>query len=175
VLAQVSDVPEDEVVDGIDEAVRHRVILEVPGVTDRYTFAHALIRETLYKELTTSRRLRLHRRIGLVLEGLRDDHSDAHLGELAYHFTEAAGLGDAEQAIAYSTRAAQRAMSQLAYEEAVRLYEMALQALEGSERPSAGELAPVLTALHAAQQAAGDDDAAAATWARLHASDGGAG
>ncbi len=38
-----------------------RVIAELPNVTEQYWFSHALIRETLYEELSTTRRVRLHR------------------------------------------------------------------------------------------------------------------
>jgi hypothetical protein len=42
--------------------VRARLIAET-GVLDAYRFAHALVRETLYTEVNTSKRVRLHRRI----------------------------------------------------------------------------------------------------------------
>ena len=41
-----------------------------PGV-DRFAFAHALVREALYESQSTSRRVRLHRRIGEALEADR--------------------------------------------------------------------------------------------------------
>ena len=47
-----------------------RVIAELPRATDQYWFSHALIRETLYEELSTTRRVRLHRQIGEALEEL---------------------------------------------------------------------------------------------------------
>ena len=52
---------------------------------DRFAFAHALVRETLYEGQSTSRRVRLHRRIG---EALRGAAGDANPAELAYHFHE---------------------------------------------------------------------------------------
>ena len=45
-----------------------------------YEFTHALIRQTLYDELSTPRRVLLHRQIGEALEALYGDRASAHLG-----------------------------------------------------------------------------------------------
>ena len=91
--------------DALDEAVAARVLAEVPGAVGRYSFSHALIRQTLYDELTTTRRVRLHRRIGEVLETQYGANAEPHLAELAYHFFQAAPGGDVDKAIHYSVRA----------------------------------------------------------------------
>ena len=72
VLAQAEEgrMTGDRLVEVLEEAVGARVIAEVPNQIDRYSFSHALIRETLYEELSTARRVRLHRQIGDVLEEL---------------------------------------------------------------------------------------------------------
>ncbi|MDP9180708.1 MAG: protein kinase [Chloroflexota bacterium] len=117
----------DRLIEVLEEAVAARVITEVPGRIDWYSFAHALIRETLYEELSTTRRVRLHRQIGEALEEL---DAEGNLPQLAYHFAEAAPGGDVEKAVDYAERAAERATSQVAYEEAAAQYERALLALE---------------------------------------------
>jgi predicted ATPase len=114
----------------LDEASAARVITEVPHVVEQYHFVHALIRETLYDEISIARRVRFHRRIGDVLEKIYANSIDSHLTELAHHFFQAAPSGDASKAIDYSTRAAQRANSQLAYEEAAIHYEHARMFIE---------------------------------------------
>src|SRR5262249_53555744 len=116
-LEQLCDLSGDRLLEVLDEALAARVIVEVPRELDRYGFAHALIRETLYAELSTTRRVRLHRRIGEVLEGLYRDHPEPHLAELAYHFAEAAQAGDAAKAIDYAIRAGHRAAAMMAHEE----------------------------------------------------------
>ena len=45
-----------------------RVIEELPQAVGRYQFSHALIQETLSKELTLTRRVRLHARIAETLD-----------------------------------------------------------------------------------------------------------
>jgi tetratricopeptide (TPR) repeat protein len=129
-LERLSEVSSDELLDILDEAVAARLLTSVPGAPARLRFAHALIRETLYDQLTTVRRGQLHRRAGEALESLYELGPEPHLAELAYHFFEAAPGGDVDKALAYARRAADRALDLLAYEEAARFYELALQALE---------------------------------------------
>ena len=129
-LERLSHLSEDRLLEVLDEAVAARVINEVPRSAGRYSFSHALIRETLYSELTTNRRVRLHRQVGEVLETLYVPSPEAHLAELAYHFFEAAQGGDVDKAIDYAVRAGDRATALMAHEEAARQYEVGLQALE---------------------------------------------
>jgi len=128
VLAQAEEgrMTGDRLIEVLEEAVAARVITEVPNRLDWYSFAHALIRETLYEELSTARRVRAHRQVGEVLE----NDVEAHLSQLAYHFAEAAQGGEVDKAIEYSKRAGERALEQLAYEEAAGHYDRALQVLE---------------------------------------------
>ena len=117
----------------LEEAAERRIIEEEAGPPGRYAFAHALIRETLYASLSGPRRVGLHRRIGAILEERHAGDPDPPLGELAYHFVEAAEPGAAAKAVDYSARAGRRALAALAYEEAARHFTLALEALELSE------------------------------------------
>jgi tetratricopeptide (TPR) repeat protein len=131
-VAALEEFTEDQLIEALDEAVRARLVEESPASKGRLTFVHALIRETLYGELTSSRRVRLHRRIGEALERLAGDRPNPPLADLAYHFVQAASAGVADKAIDYATRAGDRAADMQGYEEATRFYEMALQSLEFS-------------------------------------------
>lgn len=130
VLERIDPVGEEKILELLEEALGARVILEVINHPGQYRFSHALVRETLYEELNTTRKVRLHRRTGEVLEEIYGDSPDRALPELAYHFFESASAGDVEKAIDYSVRAANRAVAQLAHEEAVLHFDRALQALE---------------------------------------------
>jgi tetratricopeptide (TPR) repeat protein len=103
-----------------------RVVADAPGSPGRLRFGHVLIRDTLYDELTAARRLRLHQRAGEALEAIHGADLGPHLAELAHHYLAAAPAGRADKAVEYARRAGDRAGSQLAYEEAMRLYERAL-------------------------------------------------
>jgi len=129
VLQAVTDFPEDRLLDVIDEAQSSRVIQEAPGTVDGYTFSHALIRETLYGELTASRRVRLHRKVAEALEALMKPGQEP-LADLAYHYVQAASSKDVEKAVTFAARAAEAAAARFAIEDAGRFYGMALQALD---------------------------------------------
>ena len=66
-LARVAGIGEDEIVDHVDVALQARLLHEGDAVGS-LSFAHALVRQTLLEELSTTRRVRLHRAIGEGLE-----------------------------------------------------------------------------------------------------------
>jgi class 3 adenylate cyclase/tetratricopeptide (TPR) repeat protein len=134
-VGDVSGTDVDRVLDTLDEAITAGVVSEVPGRHDRFEFTHALVRDALYDELSISRRVRMHQRIGDAIERLHAADLDPHLGELAYHFSQAAVAGVADKAIDYARRAGDRAMAGVAYEEAVRLFDIALDTAEDAGAP----------------------------------------
>jgi len=166
VLERVGDLPGEQLTDALEEAVRARVLAEIPRAAGRYRFAHALIRESLYEELGATRRARLHHEIGEVLERVYGTGREPHLAELAYHFIEAGRGGDVEKAIDYAQRAGDRAVRKLAYEEGARLYQMALEALVLTERADEGLRCELTLALGEAYGRAGENDRARETCAR---------
>jgi tetratricopeptide (TPR) repeat protein len=113
----------------LEEAAQARLIEQQEGV-GQYRFSHALVQETLYGELSTARRVRLHGQIGDAIEQAQAANLTPYLGELAQHYFEAAADGRADKAIEYALRAAEQAMRQYAWEEAVAQYGRALQVLE---------------------------------------------
>ncbi|HEX2340334.1 MAG TPA: protein kinase [Vicinamibacterales bacterium] len=129
VLQALADLPEDRLLDVVDEALGARLVQEAPGVPGRYAFTHALVRDTLYAEPTTTRRARLHRQVAETIERLAPPGNEP-LADLAYHYSQAASAADAERAITYAVRAAERAAAAFALEEAARFYNLALQALD---------------------------------------------
>ena len=126
-LAQLeADKSEDEVLLALEEALAVQLIEAVPK-TRQFRFSHALIRETLYDEMLGLRRARLHLRIGEMLEQRHGSDDSMALAQLAYHFSEAGPGSAATKALDYALRSAERAAQLLAFEEAVRLYRLALQ------------------------------------------------
>jgi DNA-binding SARP family transcriptional activator len=113
------------VIDALDEAVGAGLLAEA-GHGD-YSFAHALVRQTIYERLGSARRMRLHRQLGDALESLADP--DAHVEELAHHFMQAAADGQGVKAAGYALAAGRSATSRLGHEEAAAHYEQGLEAL----------------------------------------------
>ena len=130
VLGPASGMPEDDVLLALGSAVQVRLVDEV--TLDRWRFSHALVRSTLYDELGTSRRVRLHRAVAQIIEERRPDDVSA----LARHYGEAAVAGTTEQAVRYALAAGDRSLAQLANDEAVTFYAGALDLLEGGRPPT---------------------------------------
>jgi len=164
ILERVSDMPPERLLEVLEEAVAARVSSELPRAVGRYNFTHALIRETLYEELGATRRVRLHRQIGEVLEAIHSDSLEPYLAALAHHFFQAAPGGDVDKAIDYATRAGERALSLTAYEDAAGHFEMALQALEVKDRPDEAQRCELLLAAGNARNCAGDRERAKETF-----------
>jgi DNA-binding SARP family transcriptional activator len=120
----------DALLDSLDEVVVARVLVESERQPGRYAFAHALVRQAVYADLTAARRGRLHRQVGEALEELYRDEPEQHLHELAHHFAQAAA-GDEDKAIGYLIRAGDQAQVKLAYDQALTHYRQALELLEG--------------------------------------------
>jgi DNA-binding SARP family transcriptional activator len=156
-LARIGGLSEDEVLETLDEAMSARVVSDVPGVPGRLRFAHVLIRDTLYEGLTAARRVRLHRQAVTALETLYGDEPGAHLAELAHHSIAGSDFG---RGLRYAQRAGDRAVALLAYEEAARLYETALEALDQADPSDARQRCELLLSLGAAEARAGDSVAA---------------
>ena len=155
-LARLAGISGDDLLEQLDEAMTAGVLSPVPGSYDQVRFAHVLMRDTLYDGLTTARRVRFHRLAVDALSDLYGSDSGPHLAELAHH--SIAG-SDFERGLEFARHAADRALEALAYEEAARLYQVALDAAEVSaaSETTRGEL---LLAQGDAQILAGEGPAA---------------
>jgi predicted ATPase len=129
IAEEVTQLPENVVLDAADEAVAAKIVREVAGAPGRFSFTHTLIQEVLYSQQTAVRRARLHHRLAEVIEQ-RAEIDNLPVLELACHFGQAAVQGDARKAIDYAVLAAERMASALAMEEAARFYKVALDAIQ---------------------------------------------
>jgi tetratricopeptide (TPR) repeat protein len=146
----------DEALDLLEEATANGLVAEVAGHPGRFRFSHALIRDALYDGIAVGRRVRLHRGAGQTLQALYQPRLEPHLAELAHHFFLAVPAGEVDKAIDYSESAARSALAQLAYEEAVRLFRMALAALESGRSLDERARVRLLLAVGDALDRAGD-------------------
>jgi DNA-binding SARP family transcriptional activator/tetratricopeptide (TPR) repeat protein len=144
------------VLDALDEAVAAGLLTEIGN--GEYAFAHALVRQTIYRQLSSARRMCLHRLFGEALESLDEAH--AHVEALAHHFAQAAADGQAVKAAAYALAAGRCAIARLGYEEAAAHYERGLQALTLTRQPQQERRCELLLALGKAHWGAGELDKA---------------
>lgn len=151
-LNEVCDVEPDRLLRMLGEAVAAGVVKEISAL-GRYSFAHVLMRETLYEELAPSDRMRVHREIAETLELRYADDVDGHVDELAHHFFKAAQASDPQKTLDYTLRAAKKAMAATAWEEAIRLYRRAQRVVELAPMSSA-KRAEIAKGLDEAEQRA---------------------
>jgi predicted ATPase len=150
---------EEQLLGVIDEALAARLVEALPAGSECYRFSHSLIQQTLAEELSSSRKVRWHARIGKALEGLYRVDREAHAAELAYYFTRAESMLGSEKLVRYSLLAGEGALATYAYEEALAHFQRGLAAKE--RQPVDAETADLLFGLARAQ-------AATLQWHQLH-------
>ncbi len=153
----MGDIGEDQLLGAVDEASAARLIEEAPNRAERFQFSHALVQQTLAEEVTTTRRVGLHARIGEALEEHYGADADSHAAELARHFGESQTVAGSEKLVYYSLLAGEQALAAFAYEDAVAHFENGLAArdiaLEGTEAAADDEAAALLFGLARARSA----------------------
>ncbi|MFE2523174.1 BTAD domain-containing putative transcriptional regulator [Streptomyces sp. NPDC059382] len=119
-LVEAADADEETVLEGLDAALAADLLTEpAPG---RVGFVHALVRDTVYTDLSGVRRSRLHDRIARTLHR----HRPEDLAALAHHFARSGRAANAPLAVDYALRAAELAELRYAHDVAVGLIAQAL-------------------------------------------------
>ncbi len=115
-VARMLDRLPARVIDDLGPAVEAGIVHETaPG---RFSFAHALTREAIYKSLAPEQRSALHRK---AADSLASFDGPSHLIERAHHALAAFGPGDEAEAIDLARRAAALAEAQGAHDRAYAL------------------------------------------------------
>ncbi len=130
-VREVSKDDEDELLDALEEVLSAQLLRESEAAGfATYEFSHRLVAQVLYESLPLPRRARLNRQIGEAIERLYPNSLDAQLSALAHHFYLAvADGGGKSKAADYAVRAAERAATLVAFEEAARHYQRAAELL----------------------------------------------
>jgi predicted ATPase len=141
VLTESSDSDQGTLVCGLDELQQRHIIREQSAAA--YDFSHDKIRDVTYAQLSTARRLLLHRRVALGLEKVYTADLDGVSGQVGMHY-ERGGL--VRQAILSYQRAAVVAQRIYANQEAIDILDRALGLIEtqtgsGSTEQAEQELA----------------------------------
>jgi serine/threonine protein kinase/class 3 adenylate cyclase len=157
VLQDVANVTEEELYAALEEASGKGVLEERRQQGSLgYRFAHAFLRQTLYEEIFTPRRIRTHQQVARAMETRYASRVAEHAAELAEHFAQSTDPDDLAKAVQYGELAAQRAMSVYAHSEAVRLLDAALQAQEVLDPDNRLKRCDLLLALGTALLPAGE-------------------
>jgi class 3 adenylate cyclase len=154
-LARALRRDDDELIDLLDAAVDASLLVEHAERPGSFSFAHNLINHTLYDALGAARRTRMHRRVAEALEELCGDDPGPRVGELARHWTAATAPVEPDRALAYSRRAGERALAELAPGEAARWFTQALELLGRAAEDDGAERCDLLIGLGEAQRQTG--------------------
>jgi predicted ATPase len=122
----VTGLDDEAAVDAAEAAVLAGLVIEDDRAAGRYRFAHALVRETIYADISRARRARLHARVADALVAARGAEPEP-AAEMAYHCWQAVSVIGAGRAVPHLLRAGEQAVAQLGYEAADEQFERALE------------------------------------------------
>jgi tetratricopeptide (TPR) repeat protein len=137
VIRRVGDMPEDPLLEAIEEAQAASLLEDVSvGREARYQFVHEQMRQTLLGALSLPRRQRLHLRVADALEQGSAAQVEKNHGEIAFHLYQAGAAADPERTVRFLLAAAQRAVDAVAFEDAMKLLDMAVEVTPEGDRPA---------------------------------------
>jgi predicted ATPase len=123
-LEALTELDEASLLECLDQALAEELIRPLAG--ERYDFAHALVRQTLYDRLSPSRRARLHRRLADALERLHENDLAQVARELVHQYHASATLPGAHRGVTHALTAGRRARTAGAPVDAVMVLRLGL-------------------------------------------------
>ena len=131
-LAAVTQTKPLDVLEALEEAVTARLVVADDAGPESFSFSHALVRHTLYQELSTVRRLRLHNQVADVMQ-----KAGGPPLEIAHHYLEAGMAADPDHAAAWALLACHIIYNFLGGEvDGAAVAGRALELLDAAESPS---------------------------------------
>jgi hypothetical protein len=149
-VASAAELSPDRTAAALDRAAAAGFLVTEVAAGGRRRFVHDMIRESVERGTEASARIRLHRRLARALE---EADPQAPPALLAWHFRAAAPVGASAAVVRHSTRAGDRAMELLAWEQAEVHYGHALAAAATAPPATRADL---LLSLGEAQRLAGE-------------------
>jgi DNA-binding SARP family transcriptional activator len=122
----MEEIDGDEVLGALEEALAAGLIDEEPDRAGRYRFAHAMIRQTLLDDVSTTRRVRWHAEIAQALQKLPAGDDDGAPAQLLHHLREASALLGTAALVLNTVEAAERALDRYAAEDALAMIDRTL-------------------------------------------------
>jgi DNA-binding SARP family transcriptional activator/class 3 adenylate cyclase len=153
-LAGAAGSSRDDVLGALDAAIAAELVTEMPESFGAFAFTHALVRQTLYRELGAGRRAQLHWRVGQSLAVAHPD--DLH--RRASHLAAGVVAGEPRETVDAAVAAGGHAREVLAFEQAVEQYARAIAILDGTGLDDADRRYWALEGLGAAHLAMGNQN-----------------
>lgn len=140
IVAAAAGRSELDVLDDVEAALAARLLDDVGA--DRFRFTHALVRSSLRDDISSGRRARWHAAVAAAIESIFDTDR-AQVPALAHHTAEAAVADPSlrPDAVARLRRAAELAVDQLSFAEAIDHLQRARGLADPADRALHAELA----------------------------------
>ena len=136
VIGRMCGLDDDAMLAAIEEALEHQLIVDAEGrAGPTYMFTHALVRQTLYDELSLPRKQRLHLKAAQAIEEVHARNVEPYVSPVAVHYRTAGAAADPQKTIEYSLRAAMAAATIFGWEEAATHMHAALELMEEHGSP----------------------------------------
>ncbi len=150
-LVEILDVNELDLLDHIDTLLENKLWYEDPE-EERFHFQHAIIHDTVYQSVRNTKRKFLHKQVSNKIRELFSDSLEERYPILAKHYREA---GYYDPALEFYMKAGRQAEKKYAHDDAIDLYE---KALEMAEQSPEAERLDVLKRLAEVHSIVGDYD-----------------
>ncbi len=135
-LSEVSGETEDALLEILELASEASIVTETLDRAGCFGFVHAIMQQTLYEEISTTRRRRIHRQVAEVMERRPDLGLGDRMAELAHHWFLADPTAPDPRALDYARRAGEHALERLAPQDARRWFEHGLRLLDRGTAPN---------------------------------------
>ncbi len=129
VLHESTQDSEDSLLENLESAIAHGLVVEVPNQKGRFAFADGQLRDLLLEDLIQMRRGRYHLKIAESMERIYAKSLGPNASVIASHFCEG---GDTERAIKYLTMAGDVSMANHDYEQAIIVLKQALDLIDSA-------------------------------------------
>ncbi len=107
------------VINSVDRAMEKQIVQKMPGESGSISFAHDRVHDAYYERVPPKERIRLHRRIGELLDARSQGEAGAIIFDLAHHWIQA---GDEEKILSSAYPAALRARKNYSHEDAIEYF-----------------------------------------------------
>jgi DNA-binding CsgD family transcriptional regulator len=137
-LEALTDIDEGSLLDCVEEALTEELLF--PLDAERYDFVHALVRQTLYEQMSSSRRARVHRRLAEALERLHESDPTPVAAELVRQYHASVTLAGAERGAVHALTAGQAARAACAPADAVMTLRLGMDLVAAEDAEARGRL-----------------------------------
>jgi DNA-binding CsgD family transcriptional regulator len=157
VLQQMVELRENDLLDGLDEALAANLLQPVRGHPERYDFVHTIVRHCLSATWNPSRRVRIHRQAAEAIETVYQGRITDADAEIAFQYHCSASLPGAINGLPHALRVVQECRVQCTPEHAVTFLRIARDL---SREGSPADQASVIGQLSSAEAEIGHVDEA---------------